>query len=170
MASLIHQTTVHMHQTPPSASTANLSLLGASSVRQTHSNPHSSTDDVFPFFLHLRSPTAGHFTTAPGQVTFLLLTNSTFSPPLGSARRAENMTWEPLSLITLLVTFLTLILCRRYLSSSRTLLYAIVTALLLRLDGRAVMHRIYFSVHDTVINASPVARFKMVLTLGAVVW
>lgn len=80
------------------------------------------------------------------------------------------MTWEPLSLITLLVTFLTLGLCRRYLSGSRTLLYAIVTALLLRLDGRAVMYRIYFFAHDAVINASPVARFKMGLTLGAVIW
>ncbi|KID60428.1 fibronectin type III domain-containing protein, partial [Metarhizium hybridum] len=80
------------------------------------------------------------------------------------------MTWEPLSLITLLVTFLTLGLCRRYLSGSRTLLYAIVTALLLRLDGRAVMYRIYFFAHDAVINASPAARFKMGLTLGAVIW
>ncbi|KFG77995.1 fibronectin type III domain-containing protein [Metarhizium anisopliae] len=79
------------------------------------------------------------------------------------------MTWEPLSLITLLVTFLTLGLCRRYLSGSRTLLYAIVTALLLRLDGRAVMYRIYFFAHDAVINASPAARFKMGLTLGAVI-
>ncbi|KHN96757.1 Fibronectin type III domain protein [Metarhizium album ARSEF 1941] len=80
------------------------------------------------------------------------------------------MTWEPLSLITLLVTFLALGLCRRYLSGSRTLLYAIVTALLLRLDGRAAMYRIYFFAHDAVINASPVARFKMGLTLGAVIW
>lgn len=80
------------------------------------------------------------------------------------------MTWEPLSLITLLVAFLTLALCRRYLSASRTLLYAVVTALLLRLNVRAVMHRIYFTAHDAVINASPVARLKMVLTVGAVVW
>ncbi|OAA46894.1 Fibronectin type III domain protein [Metarhizium rileyi] len=80
------------------------------------------------------------------------------------------MTWEPLSLITLLVTFLTLGLCRRYLSGSQTLLYTIVIALFLRFDGRAVMYRLYFSAHDTVINASPVARFKMGLTLGAVIW
>jgi hypothetical protein len=80
------------------------------------------------------------------------------------------MTWEPLSLITLLVTFLALGLCRRYLSGSRTLLYAIVTALLLRLDGRAVMHRIFLSAHDAVLNASEVERLKMALTLCAVVW
>ncbi|KAG8420686.1 hypothetical protein J3459_010843 [Metarhizium acridum] len=32
------------------------------------------------------------------------------------------------------------------------------------------MYRIYFFAHDAVINASPVARFKMGLTLGAVIW
>ncbi|KAF5130636.1 Reticulocyte-binding protein 2 a [Metarhizium anisopliae] len=32
------------------------------------------------------------------------------------------------------------------------------------------MYRIYFFAHDAVINASPAARFKMGLTLGAVIW
>lgn len=80
------------------------------------------------------------------------------------------MSWDLLLLITLFVAFLSLWSLRRFLAGTRKIVYAVVTAVLLHYFGRAVMHRIYFTAHAAVISATPVARFQMILTLGAVVW
>ncbi|GAB0137545.1 hypothetical protein EsDP_00005805 [Epichloe bromicola] len=80
------------------------------------------------------------------------------------------MSWDLLLLITLFVAFLSLWSLRRCLAGTRKIVYAVVTAVLLHYFGRAVMNRIYFTAHAAVISATPVARFQMILTLGAVVW
>lgn len=80
------------------------------------------------------------------------------------------MSWDLLPLITLFVAFISLWWLRKYLPASKKIVYTVTTAAILHLFGRAVMHRIYFTAHEAVIKASPVARFHMILTLGAVVW
>ncbi|KAG6034240.1 hypothetical protein E4U41_006620 [Claviceps citrina] len=80
------------------------------------------------------------------------------------------MSWDLLPLITLFVAILSLWSLRRFLAGTRKIVLAVVTAVLLHVFGRAVMHRIYFTAHEAVISASPVARFQMILTLGAVAW
>ncbi|KAG6015312.1 hypothetical protein E4U54_003733 [Claviceps lovelessii] len=80
------------------------------------------------------------------------------------------MSWDLLLLITLSVALPSLWSLRSHLAGSRRILYAIVAAVLLHVFGRAVMHRVYFTAHEAVVSATPVARFQMIITLGAVVW
>ncbi|KAK2594990.1 hypothetical protein QQS21_007297 [Conoideocrella luteorostrata] len=80
------------------------------------------------------------------------------------------MSWDLLLLITLSVAFLSLWSLRRYLSASRKIVYVVVAAVLLHHFGRAVMHRIYFTAHEAVVRASPVTRFRIIMTVCAVIW
>ncbi|KAG5926615.1 hypothetical protein E4U42_003125 [Claviceps africana] len=80
------------------------------------------------------------------------------------------MSWDLLLLTTLFVAFLSLWSLRSYLAGTAKFVYAVAAAVLLHVFGREVMHRVYFTAHEAVVSATPVARFQMVITLGAVVW
>ncbi|KAG6177135.1 hypothetical protein E4U27_004528 [Claviceps purpurea] len=131
------------------------------------SSPERHFPSIFPSTIN--RPPHDHYGLA-------FLSDTTFpcsSLCLLSQRRLEGreiMTWDLLPLTTLFLAFLSLWSLRSHLAGIRKIVYAVLAAALLHYFGRAVMHRVYFTTHDAVVSATPVARFQMILTLGAVVW
>ncbi|KAG5980316.1 hypothetical protein E4U55_004164 [Claviceps digitariae] len=80
------------------------------------------------------------------------------------------MSWVLLLWTTLFVAFLGLWSLRSHLAGTPKIVYAVVAAVLLHQFGRPAMHRVYLNAHEAVVSATPVARFQMIITLGAVVW